>query len=68
MDNFITKSEAAKLLGVSRKTFSLWLKKDADLRKCLSEPMPRRRYISKPEFLQWKRTVLGYSNPFEEEV
>lgn len=66
MDNFITKSEAAKLLGVSRKTFSLWLKKDADLRACLSEPMPRRRYIRRDDFLQWKRNVLGFSSPFEE--
>ena len=68
MDGFITQADAARLLGVSRKTFAVWMKKDPDLQKCLSQPMPRRRYISRPDFLAWKHRTFGYTSPFDEEV
>lgn len=66
MDGFITQADAARLLGVSRKTFAVWMKKDPDLARCLSQPMPRRRYINRSDFLAWKYKTFGYQSPFDE--
>ena len=65
MRDFLTQTEAANLLGVSRKTLSVWLERDPELRKCLTGPMPRRRYIDRAAFLAWKARAVGIS-PFDE--